>query len=349
MAKERPISLSETKGVFQVKGIVTGCESDSFYKESKTKTNRAMRTLSFGVEYQEGKVIYVRLQGMELDNVYFSAFDPKANKSVTQRVDWADRFSFRREGYRIIGCNVGLRKKIDENGRTVNDKKYLTDFDACKECADNLKDGISVFVKGNIEYSSFTDNEGDKRTYIRLVPNQISLCGTVDFADENYTIQNDFGQHIVFMGIDKEKSEKGTDTGRYLVTAKVVNYNSIENAEFILSNSGLAKKIKSHIHPYTHVKVHGHIETVIQAEPVDIEDCWGESDAMMRVIAPSRREFIITGVTPSTIDRESHSRDKMEEAESRLAKENKAKADFGGYDDWGEISDLDDDDESPWD
>ena len=50
----------------------------------------------------------------------------------------------------------------------------MTDFDACKEVNDNLKDGVSVFVRGSLDYSSFLDNNGNKQTSTKLVPNQIS-------------------------------------------------------------------------------------------------------------------------------------------------------------------------------
>ena len=59
---------------------------------------------------------------------------------------------------------------MDSGGKTVNDKKTLTDFDACKEIKDNLKDGESVFIRGNLDYSSFTDDKGNKRTSTKLVP-----------------------------------------------------------------------------------------------------------------------------------------------------------------------------------
>ena len=94
------------------------------------------------------------LQGMEQENVYFSKrAEKKGEKADTVKVPWADRFSYNREGYRMIGKNIGVKKKVDSEGKTVNDKKILTDFDACKEVKENLKDGTSVFIRGNLDYS----------------------------------------------------------------------------------------------------------------------------------------------------------------------------------------------------
>ena len=200
--KGRLFDLPETKGAFQLKAIVTGMEKDKAYKEIRTKSNREMRMLNFGATYDDGKTLYVNLQGMEQDNVYFSKrAEKKGDKPETAKVPWADRFTYNREGFRLIGKNIGVKKKIDSEGKTVNDKKVLTDFDACKEIKDNLKDGSSVFIRGNIDYSSFVDNNGNKKTSTKLIPNQVSLCADIDFNDEKFEKQNDFNQVIIFMGI----------------------------------------------------------------------------------------------------------------------------------------------------
>lgn len=43
--KGRLFDLPETKGVFQLKAIVTGMDKDKAYKEIRTKSNREMRML----------------------------------------------------------------------------------------------------------------------------------------------------------------------------------------------------------------------------------------------------------------------------------------------------------------
>ena len=220
--KGRLFDLPETKGSFQLKGIVSGVEKENFYKEIKTKSNKDMRMINFGVGYAEGSTLYVNLQGMEQDNVYYSKkAEKKGEKGETVKVPWADRFTYNREGFRLIGKNIGVKKKVDETGKTVNDKKVMTDFDACKEVNENLKDGASVFIRGTLDYSSFLDNNGNKKSSTKLVPNQISLCADVVFDDDNFTQQNDFNQVIIFMGIGQEKVDD-KPTGRFVVAAKIV-------------------------------------------------------------------------------------------------------------------------------
>ena len=347
--RERLFDLPETKGSFQLKGIVNGVERDNFYKEIRTKTNKDMRIINFGVEYAEGSTLYVNLQGMELDSVYFSKrADNKGEKAETMRVPWMDRFNFNREGFRLIGKNIGVKKKIDSTGKTVNDKKILTDFDACKEIKDNLKDGESVFIRGNLDYSSFLDQNGNKKTSIKLVPNQVSLCTDVNFESDKYEQQNDFNQVIIFLGINQE-TENNKPTGRFVVGAKIVTYSNIEDVEFIIENKDLAMKFKKSLKPYNAIKVSGHMVTSTQTEViVDDDDDWGEEDKLERVTAPSKREFIITGAKGSSIERELYTEENVTEAISKINRANKAEDDFGNDDDWGDVS-LETDDDEPWD
>lgn len=354
MAKGRLFDLQETKGAFQLKGIVTGMEKDTSYKEIKTRSNKDMRILNFGASYLDGKTLFVNLQGMEQDNVYFSKkAEKKGEKGETVKVPWADRFSYNREGFRMIGKNIGVKKKVDSTGKTVNDKKILTDFDACKEVKENLKDGASVFIRGNLDYSSFTDDKGNKRTSTKLVPNQISLCADIDFDNEKFEKQNDFNQVIIFMGIDQEKDSNEKPTGRFIVLAKIVTYNNIEDVEFIIEDKALASKFKKSLKPYYAIKVSGHMVSSLQTETitVDDDDNWGEEDSMEKVNVPTKREFIITGAKGSSIDKELYTEEKVNEAIAKIKNANKAENDFGSTSDgngWGDDVDLESGDDE-WD
>ena len=351
--KGRLFDLPETKGAFQLKGIVSGMGEDSVYKESKTKSNKDRRSVKFGVSYEDRKTLYANLQGMEQEYVYFSKrAEKKGDKPEVVKVPWAERFSYNREGFRLIGKNIGVRKKVDSEGNTVNDKKTLTDFDACKEIKENLKDGASVFIRGNLDYSSFPDDKGNKRTYTKLVPSQVSLCSAVKFDDDKYEKQNDFNQVIIFIGIDPEKDSDDKTTGRYVVLAKIVTYNNIEDVQFIIEDMALAKKFKKSLNPYNAIKVSGHMVASVQTETVsDEDDGWGEEDAMEKVSAPVKREFIITGAKGSSIDKELYTEEKVMEAIAKIKNAKKAEESFGSdtSDGWGDDSGFDDDEEEPWD
>lgn len=344
--KGRVFDLPETKGAFQVKGIVTGTEKDNFYIESKTKNNRTRRAVNFGVQYDANSTLYESVQGFEQDNVYFTKFNGN-EKPETVAVPWTQRFSFNREGFRLFGKNIGVSKIINDKGQSVNDKKILTDFDSCKALS-TLKDDVSVYTKGAIEYSSYTDNQGNSRKAVKLVPSQVSLCSEIDFNSDKFKKQNDFNQFIVFMGINKEKDDDGKDTGRFVISAKIVTRNSIEDAEFIVLNPKIANTFKKALKPYYAIKVHGHVEYTAGVSEIE-DDEWGEADPMKVVTSPGKLEFIVTGATESTIDTELYSKAKIDEAISKIVKASKAENEFNPSvsddDDW---DDLDDDDSFPW-
>ena len=351
MAKERLFNLPETKGSYQMKGIVTGTSSDRFYQNSKTSTGKDKRSVNFGLEVEKGKTLYVSMQAFPRDEVFFFKRGENGQKGDTARVKWAERHTFNKEGYRLIGTNLGLVKVVGADGNMQNDKKTMVEFDACDYIGTNLKDGMSVFVKGGIEFSSYTGNDGSMRRATKFTPNQISLCGTVDFEDEKFEAQHDFTQTIVFMGVEQEK-ENDKATGRFIVSAKIVTYSTIEDTMFVITDSKLANMFKKNLKPYTAINVWGRIDATTLTEEVDSDDCWGESNAMTKVSAPTRRELIITGADPKTIDNTVYTQAEMESAMLKIKNAQNAKNDYGDNNSsgWGDTSNLssDDDEDEVW-
>lgn len=351
MAKERIHDMPITNGSYQVQGIVNGVEKQNFYTEKKTKTNKNFRMINFGVEYDNHKSIYMTLNGMPKDKVYFSK-KGENGKNTTVSVTWKDRMNGP-EGFRMLNSvNCGLTKTIGKDGKEINDKKVLIDYDACEYIANNLTDDSSVFVRGNIEFNSYS-KDGEVTRTTKFIPTQVSLCKDVDFNDENRQLVNDFTQTIVFMGIDQEK-ENDKPTGRYVVEAKIVNYNSIESAEFIIEDAKLAKRFKTGLKPYWSITTSGHINAVNSVETVENEDEWGEPNRMERTNAPTKREFVITGAKGNTIDKESYTEKKINDAIRKMNAAQTAEENFSGKVaasddtdvDWGDTDSTDE--ETGW-
>ena len=344
-----PHDLQQTRGIFSFRGIVTGTDKDNFYKETKTKNDKPFRSISFGIEYDKDKRDFISLNGMERDNVFFSKKETVNGKSktVTEKVAWKDRFNFRKEGYSLIGIGLGLEKITDSNGKEVNKKENLVEFDACNRIAETLKDGQSVFIKGNIEHSNYNDKH-----YTKFVPQQISLCTKdIDFDGETFEPNHQFTQPIIFMGIEKDKECKDKD--RFIISAKVVNYSSIEDIELVTYKAKLANTFKKNLKPYTAVTVYGDIDVNASTEEVAEEDDeWGESNKMTKVNAPFVRELVVTGADKDSIDTEIYSEEAVESAIAKLANKNKADKEYGDDDsDWGSVSKSnsdDDDDADEW-
>ena len=350
----RLFDLTETRGQFQVKGKINGVESSRFYTEKKTKNGKDFRAVNFGCEYNDKHTVYMNLNGMPQDNVYFSKRNADTGKTETKKVAWANRNSFNESGFRMIGTNLGLTKTTDADGKEVNDKKTMHSFDACKYIKDNMKDDMSTFIRGNIEFSSYLDSEGNTRRGIKYIPSQVSLCKEVDFEeyDEDNKPVHDFTQTIVYMGIDKEQ-ENDKDTGRFVVSAKIVTYSDIVDTEFIITDAKLANLFRKHLKSYNSISVHGHIEVTHKVEESSEDDGWGAANTMTSVSAPTKTEMVITGATPSSIERDVYNEKNVSEAIAKIRNARMAEQNFSGKantsddsDDWGSDDSMDESD--PW-
>lgn len=329
MAENKGLGLQETKGSFQISGIVTGTQSDKFYKEMTTKNNKPMRLVNFGVNVDKDKTIFLSLNGMERDTVVFSKTEGegKNKKNVTKKVVWKDRFTFREKDYKPLGVNVGVTKVTNKDGKEVNNKKILVEYDACKEIADNLVDDKSVFVKGKLEFNTYNNKHQTK-----FIPTQVSLCKDIDFETDGFKPTVDFKQTIVFMGITKSEN-------RFIISAKIIGYNSIEDAEFIELDEKRASLFKKNLKPYNAITIGGIISVKKDTEAVTTSDNdgWGEVE-MDKVKTPTVRELIITGADKASIDTETYSESIIEEALAKIKSSETAKKDFGDSgDEWGSI------------
>lgn len=327
MAKTKH-GLQETVGVYQIRGIVTGTEKEKFYVEKKTKTQKDMRMINFGLEIEPNKNIYFNLNGMVKDEVYFSTKDSEG-KTVTEKVKWDKRKTFDKENYNLIGLRIGLKK--DDEGKNV--QETLVEFDACERIGETLKDDMSVFTKGKIEFGSFDGKDNKVRT-IKFIPQQISLCSKdIDFNDESFEVKSDFSQQIVFMGIEKKDNI-------FIVKAKIIGYSSIEDTEFIIKDKDLAQLFKQKLKPYNAIQVHGHIEVTENVEEVEDDDTWGESDPTQRINNPTRRDLVITGAKGKTLDTKTYTKELVEEAIQKLEQSNNAEQDWGSG---NSVTDVEDD------
>ena len=350
----RIFELPQTQGKFQCKGIVNGTEKEKFYTEKKTSTGSDFRAVNFGCEFDKQKSMYINLTGMPRQNVYFSKRDTKTKKTETKAIPWNNRYTFSEEGFNLIGTRLGITKTTDEEGKLVNDKKIMAEYDACEYIAGKLKDDASVFIKGKIDFSSYIDNNGDIRRSTKYVPEQISLCKEVNFDEYDYIDNkpiNDFMQTIVFNGIEKETAD-GKETGRFVVSAYIVTYNDVVATEFIIVDAKLASLFKKNLKPYYSIEVLGHVEVTHVVDTVEEDDVWGELNTMERESAPSKIEMVITGAKPASIDKETYTEKNIEEAIKAVRTSKTAEKNFNSgntkqsEDDWG---DVDDDNDLPWD
>lgn len=347
------LGCKQLRGTFQLSGKVSGRLSQNFYSEGTGSNGKAYRTVHFGVEVEQGKTVYIDLFGAVQDNCYISKRTTLAGGKIqndTQSIPWSKRFDFEKDpkykGYQMIGVTCGCKKIIDSKGVEKNEVKHITAFDACDE-VQNLHDGDSVFIRGNIVYSTYN---GQHR--VKFDPTQISLRKPIDFDDMDFQPNAHFTQPLVLMGVEANK-----ETGEFDVLAKIVNYNTIEDAEFHIKKefSGLAKTLKK-LGSYVHLKVFGRICVDGELVEEEVDDAWGvQTNVMERVASPFVRKLVIEGADKDSVDKEAYSKEIIEHAEEIAASIKSAKDDYGDSDDdWGnkkgtKSNDLDDDDDPDFD
>lgn len=333
-------NLPQTKGYFKLGGNVTGVGKNNFFTNKKTKNGADMNLLNFGIEFDDKQTAYLTLNGMERKSAYYS----NKSEKKTVAVNWSDRYKIPGEGYELVGVKVGLEKSEEDK----NIKYNLTDYDAAKYASQHLKDDMSVFVSGNLEFDSYTDSKGEIKRSRKLVPTQIYRYSTdIDFESEDFKVLADFQITIVYQGIEKEKNENGKDTGRFVLSALAINYASIVPVDFIVENAELASRIKKNLKPFNAIPVTGKFKSRVIVEEVTSEDEWGEKNSFSRVAAPRVFEMVVTGATPSEIDRETYTEENIAEARMAIANKDKVESNFGEKkatnDDlpWGEDSGSD--------
>ena len=145
-----------------------------------------------------------------------------------------------------------------------------------------------------------------------------------------------FTQPLVLMGVEANK-----ETEEYDVSALIVNYQTIEDAEFHIAKErkGIASTFKK-LGNYVFVEMYGDI--VVDGNVVEEEQdtAWGSKNVMKRVASPFVRKLMITGAERESVDKEAYSEEVIEHAREVIASIQSAKNDYGSSDkeDWGKPS-----------
>lgn len=338
MAKKRIFDLPETKGQIKIRGFVTGTKKDKFHEQTTSQNGDLYNKVKFGVQVSKDSTVYTELSEKKMPSAYFYKKPAeKGAKGTTKEVPFDSWKTFKEDGFSVIGMKNALERELNEKGELKNKTVTMPNYAAVDYIAEKLEDEMPVLILGEVDYSSFTNKEGDIIRSKKFVPKNIYLSSDLDFDKEDFKQMSDFSQNIIFMSIDKD-SEATTD--RFILGAKIVKYSTIEDVEFIIENKKLALKIKKNLKPYTALEVWGVINCETETETVEVEDDgWGDSNPFEQKFKSYKRELVITGVNPESFDVETYTKDKVEEAMKAIENNKKAKSDFGDSDDdddWGE-------------
>jgi len=295
-------NVKQTKGTFKLIGNVKGASSSRFFKTTTFDSGAVKQEVNFGVVTSKDNEQYVTVQGFEGKEAKFSKWDKDTKTNSTETVAWDDRFDFEKDGYNpMFGIRVGLTH--DEKGKA--EISNLFTYDAVDELNTSLEDGMGLYIEGNIRYSSYT-KDGEKKTYKNFEPTKIyAQKEPVDFDNKDFKETNKFEQEIVYMDIEKEIGTDGKPTGRGILLAKIVTYDSVEDVDFIIEDTKLIGLLKKNLKPYYSIKIMGRLINSIVEE--EVEDAWGDDEDMHTSGQSKNREMIITKAYPSSIDKETYS------------------------------------------
>lgn len=354
MAKDRIHELKQTSATFQTRGVVFGMKKKNAYQSGKTSTGGDWNSIEFGLNINDKKSIFIKLNGFPRKEVYYyKAAEKKGEKGTTKAVAWDNRKKSPGEGFRLIGVNISTGK--DDNNKNINE--MFVEYDAVEYLNKNIKDGDSLFIKGNMVFSSYTNKDGQTQRKVELVPTQISYTQEpVDFDAEDFAEMAEFENTLVFSDIEKETDEDGKNTGRFIITGYSIGYSTVEPVSFIIDadHAKLAGNIKKRLKSSNAIKTYGRIEVVANVSAVEDDsddDGWGESSPMEgRLNSPVKREYVIYKAVPDTIDTETYSDAEIAKAIKSIKNAKKAEEKFADKSDadasdWGTADDSGDE---PW-
>lgn len=232
-------NLKQTKNKFKVIGVVSRIDKDGAYREDEAtqgkNEGKKYRSLRFGVKTSDTNEITVSMFSYEPEEVFlWNSEKKKANKNYKgDRVpydEWVEKQDeLREEGYAVLQTRVGL--EYGEDGKIQS--KGLPSFVASEEIYNNLNNGDSVVIEGNISYSRYKNRDDKMVEQKNFNIEKVFKIKDVDFESEKFEEVTYFEQEIVFVDAVAEKKEN-----KVFVTGRHINYNkSFHDTQFVLDYS----------------------------------------------------------------------------------------------------------------
>lgn len=329
MAK-RIIELPQSKSDFTVVGKLIGVKKDKFYEDKKSKNGNPLRLLKFAIEYEKDKKINVELMGMPKQNVYFyrAKDDKKGVTKDTKTVAWENRATFKQEGYNIIGVNIGLEKKIDEEGKEKINWANMVEHDACAEIArqlEQLGDGVILRVNGKIEQNCFMGKDDTIIRNQKLIIDKICISSE-EVKEESESKNHYFHQHVVIKEVTQDNELKC-----FNIDGFVVGYNEIHPVCLHTKITKFAQMLSRNAKKQSFgVVLYGEMEIEKDISDIEVEDEWGNADEAKKQNSYSNVRFYATGGDKESLDTTTYTEEEMDKAIALIAKDKKIKQEFDG-------------------
>lgn len=216
-------------GDFSVFGKVERLDKEKFI--SQTQTGREKRSLSIGLRTAKDNMIFINMTAIAQDNVYFSKRDEQTKQTETKIVPWAERETFSMPGFLPMSrVNVGVDQTVKEDGTLDNNNQIKIMFDALQDIYDHVNIGDDLYIKGSVSVESYFTQAGEKRSVVRLNPNQISKRKAgqeINFEAEDFVERNTLNQTIIPTDVEFD-----TDADRAVIYGLVIGNKKEGTIEF---------------------------------------------------------------------------------------------------------------------
>lgn len=243
--------LAQCKNYFSIVGIVKGLENPSKNQgfeigtiKNGSSKGKQYKSIKFKVQTSSENTIPVECFGMELDNAYF--YSQKLKKTI--KAPWDKRNSVSKEGYTLI----------------------TPAFDLVQELHDELRDGDSVVVNGDIDYQEYEVNGETKKTTKFIIKSVKKAKYDIDFDSPEFKEKNKFNQELIVDDIE-------VDGNSIFINALIIDYKKdIKTTTFEVDKTKVHKLFANKIASLKFgdfMKVNGIINYKVIQEEIDGE--WG--------------------------------------------------------------------------
>lgn len=279
--------LQQTKSSFRIRGVIQGKDNPTRrngYREGVVKNGasagKPYRSIRFLVQTAPDNKIPVEMFGMVRDTANWYNRQLQDNK----KVPWEQRYNEPPAGYELI----------------------KPEFDQIQEINENFKDGDSVVVVGEIRFSTYEGQDGNirqQKTY--SIKNIYESTEDVDFENENFIEDNEFGLDIIVNDVMKVPQDEKTVISFYTVDYRGDFYPG--QGEILHSNvsNGFLRNI-SRMKFGDFMRVNGIIHNRVIEEEIEIDDDWGTQESTAQQFYNALE---ITGVDPTTIMKKMYSQE----------------------------------------
>lgn len=229
--------LQQTKSKFKLIGKVTRIDKDGAFKEGVAEKGKRQgdlfRSLRFGVKTSPTNEIFVSMYDYEPEEV-FVWNSTKKEKNPDYK---GDRFPFetwesqkselREQGYSCLSTRIGV--SYGEDGKLISNGE--TGFTASEMIYNNIDNGDSVLIEGEIRHSEYENRQGETVPQTTYTIKKLYKIKDVDFESEKFEEVTYFEEQIVFVGEDVDKKE-----GKMYLTGRTIDYNkNYQDVQFVVN------------------------------------------------------------------------------------------------------------------